>query len=151
MKDSLFEILLNLFEKTLSQIQEKQQPLNAVVDGASQTSLSNSVKKQASVGIQVEVFKSPNHQSLRILTEAERTKFTKASYQFLTRMMSWGVVSPDVLEIIINRLSFSESRFVNLDETKWTIRNTLALSLSSEQLAFLDLLLYQREDNLAVH
>ena len=78
-------------------------------------------------------------------------KLTKASYQFLMRVALWGVLAPDVLELIINQLIFSESRFVTLQETKWTIRSTLANSLDAEQLAFLDLVLYHKEDELPLH
>ncbi|NYQ86079.1 DUF494 family protein, partial [Escherichia coli] len=57
----------------------------------------------------------------------------------------------DQFESIINQLQFSESRIVTLQETKWTIRNALASSLNEEQLTFLDLVLYQTEDELTIH
>ena len=78
-------------------------------------------------------------------------KFSKASYQFLVRLSSWGVVALDTVETIINQLIFSESHLVSLQETKWTVRNTLASSLDAEQLAFLDLVLYHKEDELLAH
>jgi Smg protein len=78
-------------------------------------------------------------------------KLTKASYQFLVRIASLGVFAPELFESIINQLSFSDSRFVLLQETKWTIRSTLASSLDAEQLAFLDLVLYHKEDGLPLH
>ena len=67
------------------------------------------------------------------------------------RMSTWGIISPEALERIVNQLIFSDSRYVHLQETKWTIRNTLADNLAPEQLAFLDLVLYQREDELGLH
>ena len=61
------------------------------------------------------------------------------------------MLASDVFELIMNQLIFSESRFVTLQETKWSIRNTLANSLDAEQLAFLDLVLYHKEDQLPLH
>jgi Smg protein len=78
-------------------------------------------------------------------------KLTKASYQFLMRIKSWEFITPEIFELIISKLIFSESRFVSLQETKWTIRNTLANSLDVTQLAFLDLVLYHAEDGLLLH
>lgn len=150
MKDSLFEILLNLFEKTLSQIKENHEPSTQLVANEP-ANLSMPTVKKTKMGVHVEVLKSADERAIRVFTEEERLKFTKASYQFLMRMMSWGIIAPEALELIINRLSFSESRFVNLQETKWTIRNTLAANLTQQQLSFLDLVLYQREDNLSIH
>lgn len=78
-------------------------------------------------------------------------KLTKASHQFLMRMKLWKILNPESFEMIMNQLQFSESRIVTLQETKWTIRNALASSLNEEQLAFLDLVLYQSEDELTLH
>ena len=96
-------------------------------------------------------FRSADTHSMRVFTLEEEHKLTKASHQFLKRLERLGVLSSDVMELIINRLLFSESRFVNLQETKWTIRSTLADSLGADQLAFLDLVLYQKEDGLPLH
>ena len=86
-----------------------------------------------------------------MLTYEEQMKLTKASYQFLMRMRLWNIIDIDVFETILNQLQFSESRIVTLQETKWTIRNVLATDLNEEQLAFLDLVLYRTEDELAIH
>ena len=67
------------------------------------------------------------------------------------RIKAWGFVTSEMFELIISKLIFSESRFVSLQETKWTIRNTLANSLDVTQLAFLDLVLYHAEDELLLH
>ena len=101
--------------------------------------------------LQLALIREPSASGIRIFTHEERMKLTKASYQFLKRMGDLQIVTPELRELIINRLLFSESRFVDLQETKWTIRNTLAERLLPEQLAFLDMVLYQREDGLALH
>lgn len=152
MKDSLFEMLLSLFEKTLAQLKEKYQAVDSDVSPTpSALSPDTSLGSSKSDEIQVEVFKAARGDSMRVFTPDERLKFTKASYQFLQRLISWNIVTPQVLELIINRLMFSESRFVNLEETKWAIRTTLAEGLDAEQLAFLDLVLFQKDDIVAVH
>ena len=146
MKDNLFEMLLNLFEKTLTQLKESH---------ASTSKNDIDREKQADVhgssSADLAFVKSAHRDSIRVFTYDEQMKLTKASYQFLMRVALWGIMAPDVFELIINQLIFSESRFVSLQETKWTIRSTLASSLDAEQLAFLDLVLYHKEDELQLH
>jgi len=146
MKDSLFEILLTLFEKTLTQLKETQS-LKSLDQGTTAESLTADQK----VRVEVQVLKQASAQATRVFTRDEQLKLTKASYQFLMRIASLGIVSPQTLELVINRLLFSDSRFVSLQETKWTIRNTLAQSLEPDQLAFLELVLYFKEDGLSLH
>lgn len=146
MKDNLFEMLLNLFEKTLTQLKESHTSKNDQSQEPSAEAQNASATEH-----NVEFIKDVSSHAIRVFTEAEQLKLTKASYQFLMRIASWGVIAPDMLELIINQLTFSESRFVSLQETKWAIRNTLANSLNAEQLAFLDLVLYHKEDELPLH
>ena len=147
MKDNLFEMLLNLFEKTLTQLKENHTlSSNNALDHEKQADdqASNSDEKTAFI-------RAASDHSIRVFTEVEQMKLTKASYQFLMRMSTSGVLSSDVLELNLNQLIFSDSRFVSLQETKWTIRNTLSNNLDAEQLAFLDLVLYHKEDELPLH
>jgi Smg protein len=144
MKDNLFEMLLNLFEKTLTQLKESHVSMS---ESPQQVGNQTATKEETPA-----VFiRSARSESVRIFSEHERVKLTKASYQFLVRIASLGVFAPELFESIINQLSFSDSRFVLLQETKWTIRSTLASSLDAEQLAFLDLVLYHKEDGLPLH
>ncbi|HEN4771352.1 TPA: DUF494 family protein [Legionella pneumophila] len=145
MKDNLFEMLLNLFEKSLTQLQKSHKSN----DQDSQNQLLE--EDLLSTEEQSLFIKSAQHKSTRIFTYDEQMKLTKASYQFLMRMKLWNIVDIDQFEAIINQLQFSESRIVTLQETKWTIRNALASTLNEEQLTFLDLVLYQTEDELTIH
>lgn len=151
MKDSLFEMLLGLFEKTLTEIKE-----SATLDKNAEakeikelTDASMSFADEES--LRAEFIKSSQADSIRVFTQHEQIKLTKASYQFLMRMLVWGVILPDRFEIIINQLIFSESRIVTLEEAKWTLRNVLSETLTDEQLTFLDLILYEREDKHSIH
>lgn len=148
MKDNLFELLLSLFEKTLTQLKEKEQAIPLDDERNDSKELSSSAKK---VGVQVQVLKEASDKATRLYIKEEQIKLTKASYQFLMRLESMGLISSKTLELVINKLFFSESRFVSLQETKWTIRNVLAHSLDSEQLAFLELILYSKEDGAILH
>jgi len=148
MKDNLFELLLSLFEKTLSQLKEKEQSLTPNEEIGEEKELKSADKK---VGVQVQFLKEANSNATRVYIKEEQIKLTKASYQFLMRLASMGLISSQSYELIINRLFFSESRFVSLQETKWTIRNTLSHSLNAEQLAFLELILYSKEDGIVLH
>ena len=141
MKDTFFDILMNFFERTLTQIKEKKSH-DDLPDAADLTE--TNYKESL-------IFKSADEESIRVFTPQEQTKFTKASYQFLMRIMSWEIIATETMEIIINQLLFSESRYVTLSETKWTIRNTLSEHLDAAQLVFLDLVLYRKEDELPSH
>lgn len=144
MKDNLFEMLLNLFENTLSQFKERHASANEIDENGEK-------KADIDAVAQLVLIKSAQGDSIRVFTTLEQMRLTKASYQFLMRMSSWGVLAPDVFELILNQLMFSGSRFVGLQETKWTIRNILASNLDAMQLSFLDLVLYHTEDELPLH
>ncbi|KTD03729.1 DUF494 domain-containing protein [Fluoribacter gormanii] len=145
MKDNLFEMLLSLFEQSLTQLQESHK--TADQDATEQLNEDENLASEE----QVLHLKLQQNTSTRVFTYDEQMKLTKASYQFLMRMKLWKVLNPESFEMIMNQLQFSESRIVTLQETKWTIRNALSSSLNEEQLAFLDLVLYQSEDELTFH
>jgi uncharacterized protein Smg (DUF494 family) len=145
MKDNLFEMLLNLFEKSLTQLQKSHKS----IDKESPEQINDDEMLQSED--QALYIKSAQETSTRVFTYEEQMKLTKASYQFLMRMKLWGIIDEEVLESILNQLQFSDSRIVTLQETKWTIRNILSASLSEDQLTFLDLVLYQSEDGLTIH
>ena len=162
MKDNLLEMLLTLFEQTLTQLKEAHSPetpkelneLNAL-NAEQALNQSTNVEVSSTTGkkttLEMLWFRSASNQSARVFTPEEKIRFTSASHQFLKHLGRLGVLSSDTMEFVINRLMFSESRFVNLQETKWAVRNTLAENLPSAQLAFLDLVLYQKEDGLPLH
>ena len=149
MKDSFLEILINLFEQTLSNIQ-KDTKHNNLSDETSSLDFVDYVLED-SEALEAELIQSANAQSFRVFTLHERLKLTKASYQFLMRMLVWEVIDSETLEQIINQLIFSESRIVALEETKWVVRNVLEDLLDGSQLDFLDLVLYQKEERYTVH
>lgn len=148
MKDSLFEMLLSLFEKTLAQLKERGVTESK---GTGDTEKQVETSSSSSKGAVTELIKTAESTSMRVFTYDEQMKLTKASYQFLMRLLSWEIIDPEIMELIMNQLLFSDSRFVTLEETKWTIRNALADGLDAEQLAFLDLVLYQKEDEFTLH
>ncbi len=144
MKENLFEMLLSLFEKSLAQLKKKSEGES---DDLAHASDIDEMDPQENL-----IFiKEADALSIRVITPDERIKLTKASYQFLTRLKLWGIINSHFFEVILNQLQFSDSRMVNLQETKWTVRNALADGLEPEQLAFLDLVLYQKEDELSLH
>ena len=154
MKDSWFELMLNFFEKTITHLKEHHVSATNTATDEDTRQLDLGVSSDAVprvVKVQIEQLNSPQVNSVRVFTRHEQIKLTKASHQFLVRLASWGIISPETLELIINRLVLSDSRFVSLQETKWTVRTTLARGLTLEQVAFLDLILYQKEDQFPVH
>jgi uncharacterized protein Smg (DUF494 family) len=143
MKDNLFEMLLNLFETSLTQLQKNHKSASSEV--------SEENEEENTEDELMRHVKMQQQTSTRVFTYDEQTKLTKASYQFLMRMKLLNILSAELFEIVMNQLQFSDSRIVVLQETKWTIRNVLSSSLTEDQLAFLDLVLYQVEDKLAIH
>lgn len=146
MKDNLFTMLLDLFEKALVDIKEKNSALDHVetVDLEPRNTELDLLKSSSSSM----VIKPASGQSMRIYTEDETVKLTKTSYQFLVRLSSWGVVSQELLELILHQLNLSKEPVITLDELKWSIRKALEHILDANQLAYLDLVLYHKEDGL---
>jgi uncharacterized protein Smg (DUF494 family) len=140
MNDNLFELLLNLFETSLAQLQKSHRS----AEESAQEELDHPDDQSLYI-------RSAQDTSTRVFTYDEQIKLTKASYQFLMRMKLWGVVNDDYFELVMNQLQTSDSRIITLQETKWTIRTILANNFNEEQLAFLDLVLYQSEDELTLH
>ena len=147
MKDSLFEMLMKFFEQSLSQLKNNKADPTANEDSEEELDLFDiSTLERRTL-----LLKEASDTAMRVFTPDEQMKLTKASYQFLTSLILLDIIAAETLEFIINQLLFSDSRFVTLQETKWTIRNTLAENLDASQLAFLDLVLYQKEDKLLLH
>lgn len=157
MKETLFEMLLSLFETTLHQLHEantsiSQQQSIANDDTATfKKHFLTQHNKVPSNVYQMLLLKEANLDSMRVFTPNEQLKLSKASYQFLMKLHTWGVISRDVMEIIIHRLLLSDSHIVSLQETKWAVRTLLADNLSFDQLAYLDLVLYDKEDAIVRH
>lgn len=145
MKDSLFELLMNFFEKSLTQLKDHRK------NAAQEEETEEESEELLSVEGKTLMLKESSENAIRIFTKDEVSRLTKASYQFIMRIMQLDVIGKETMELIINQLIFSESRYITLQETKWTIRNILAEGLDNSQLAFLDLVLYQKEDKLALH
>lgn len=148
MKNSLFDVLMNFFEKTLAQIKSAKSQIDSdyTIDVPS---LESDVLIDEDV--HNVVIRRQKQNSIRVFTLDEQFKFTKASYQFIMRLMRLEIISTDIMELVINQLLCSDSAFVTLAETKWAIRSTLEDQLETEELAFLDLVLYQKDDQLPLH
>ncbi len=131
MTNNLFNMLIDFLETTFNQEDEHQNENDLDIEPQYNKCLQQ------------------NYHSSRIFSYWEQFKLTKASYQLIMRLMKFDVISTDIMEHIINQLTFSESQFVSLEETKWVIRDTLENHLDSKQLAFLDLVLSQ--DAVPVH
>lgn len=144
MKYRLIELLMNLFEKSLTQLKEIQHLQQKEMLSMEMENLEPDLPKAV-------IVKAPKANSVRVFTYEEKIKFTKASYQFLMHLNKLGVIDSEPMEMAINHLMLSDSRLVSLNETKWTLRNILGEGLDESQLAFLDLVLYQKEDNLPIH
>lgn len=145
MKENLFEILLNLFEKTITHIKENNLYEDERNNSSNDEPIANAFPKNPESTL---IVKKASPNSLRIYNEDEMLQFTKSSYQFWIRFTSWGIVEQGVLELVLHQLLLSKEPVIKLDDLKVSIRNAVANILDSDQLAYLDLVLYQREDGL---
>lgn len=149
MKDSLFEMLISLFEQTLTEIKEKstlleQESLNELDDD-------DSVAELIAEEMVSEFVQAPKASSMRVFALHEQMKLTKASYQCLMRLLIWDILQIDTLEQVVEQLMLSDSQMITLEETKWAVHQVLSETLDTNQLTFLDLVLYQKEDNYTRH
>ena len=152
MKESLFEILLNIFETTLLRLKEANDLQGERLLSSEKKINIVSEKERTPLDVfHLMVVKEASPDAIRVFSPSEQMKLSKASYQFLMRLSSWGVISRDFMEVILTRLLLSESHMVSLQETKWTIRSLLADKLPQDQLAYLDLVLYHKEDAIVRH
>ena len=137
MKENIFEILLRLFEKTIIHLKNGVEQTTPKLEKPNADML-----KDPTTSL---IIKKPRPDSIRVYSREETLKLTKASFQFLVRLSEWGVVSREIIELVLHQLSLSKESVIGLDDLKWTIRKSLANVIDLEQLAFLDLVLYQKE------
>jgi uncharacterized protein Smg (DUF494 family) len=158
MKEALFEMLLNFFETTLLRLKEVAVPeekhalsMDEKQSVAVTTSAMSKSEKANSDIYHMMILKEASQNATRVFSYDEQMKLSKSSYQFLMRLSEWGVISRDMMELIINRLLLSDSNIVSLRETKWIIRTLLADKITYDQLGYLDLVLYHQEDAIVKH
>lgn len=146
MKDSLFSVLLNLFEKTIGKVKKSD-----FKEVEAERDASHLDSDELECDVDHVIFSQQRESSVRIFTPQEQFKFTKASYQFIMRLMQMDVIAKEVMEHIINQLFHSDSPFVTLEETQWTIRQSLEEHLEIDQRAFLDVILADRKPKQLLH
>lgn len=144
MKDSLFNVLMSLFEKTVGKVKHAEFK-DVMADPTPDESTDLEIVPDHVI------FSQQRNDSIRIFTPQEQFKFTKATYQFIMRLMQMDVIAKEAMEHIINQLVNSESPFVTLKETQWTIRQSLEDHLEDDQLAFLDIILAEKTIGQLMH
>lgn len=148
MKDSLLEILMNFFEKTLTQIKETNQEAQSA-----DPLVSASAESHDKELIESHLFlRRQAKTSQRVFTPIEQFKLTKASYQYLVRIMRLEIIAPEIMEEILHQLLISDSSFVTVLETKWAIRTVLASRITDpKEAAFIDMLLASKDEASLAH
>ena len=138
MKDSLFQMLLNLFEKSISQ------DLTNLVNNSS-------VEIEESLASDPIIIKQATSKSTRVIAECEYRKMTKAGLQFIYRMLEVKLIGQENLEVILQQIEDSESSLVSLEEVKWIIRENLSTDLEPAQLAYMDRIIYPEDKAHVIH
>ena len=114
MKENIFEILLRLFEKTIIHLKNGVEQTTPKLEKPNADML-----KDPTTSL---IIKKPRPDSIRVYSREETLKLTKASFQFLVRLSEWGVVSREIIELVLHQLSLSKESVIGLDDLKWTIR-----------------------------
>lgn len=152
MKDNLFEMLLNLFETTLTKIKADHEVVDELTEDVLESESTDfSIFHEKAEVLKLELIQSAKPGSMRVFSPIESMKLTKPSHQFLMRMQRLSVLDPDTVELVLNEVLLSDAPCVTLLELKWMIRTVLKDGLDKNQLAFLDLVLYQNEDAHRLH
>lgn len=143
MNDDVLQQLINQVAKTLDKLKEEHKTVDILQSAlASETLLGGDHNK---------VLNTPSSKSIRVFLPYEKQRMTKASFQFLSRVLRYKLLPADIVEQIIHRLVQSDSQYVCLDETKWIIQHVLSEQMEHKSLAFWDLILYQKEDGHIAH
>lgn len=148
MKDTLLEALMRLFDECLS---KRQNAPNQDTSVPKHELFPLNWGELSHIEKNTYFIRPANLQSKRVFSSEEMIKLTKKSYQFLEQLIQLDLIGEHTLELIINQLLFSHSPFVHLDETKWIVQQTLADSLNTNELAFLNLVLYEKEEGARQH
>lgn len=141
MKSSLFDILLSLFESAVSTDKKKSKL-------KTKNSTVAVVKNKPA---QAEFIKTQNIKSMRVFNFYEQLKFSDDSLKLLMFLFNSEAIPYDLLELTVDKLLDSKANYVTFEQVKHKILSTLSEELDSEQLAFLDLLFYQKEDGYSLH
>lgn len=134
MKDSMFEMLLHLFEKSLGELQKVQSKTTTDPNEDACDDLFETAEESFLTRIQ-------NPLSMRVYTPIEQIKLSKASQQFLIKMRQLDIIDELEFENVVHQLLFSDSRIASLEETKWAVRDALEPRLNDEEIKFIDLVL----------
>lgn len=129
MKDQWFEMLLSLFEQTLTQLKSQQQQLD---------DLDNHLISIDQDSITVPIFHAQSDKGTRVLTVIEQAKLTKPALQFLMRLLHTGVLSSEQFEQTMNLVLDSNMRFVSVEEIKYIAHQVLSDALSDRELMMLE-------------
>lgn len=127
MNDQLFEMLLSLFEQTLTQLKSKQ--MNETEDN---------LISFDSDEITLPIFHTQSNKGTRVLTVLEQAKLTKPALQFLMRLLHTGVLSCEQFEQVMDLVLDSSMRFVSVAEIKYLAHQVLFDCLSDRELMMLE-------------
>lgn len=128
MKDQFFEMLLSLFEQTLTQLKSQQQ-LDEM--DSHLISIDND-------SISFPVFHEQSNNGTRVLTILEQAKLTKPALQFLMRLLHTHVLSSEQFEQVMDLVLDSSMRYVSVAEIKYIAHQVLSDSLSDRELMMLE-------------
>ena len=127
MNDQLFEMLLSLFEQTLTQLKHQQC-----------REIDSRLSSFCSDDITLPVFQTQSKKGTRVLTVYEQAKLTKPALQFLMRLLHTGVLSCEQFEQVMDFVLDSSMRFVSVAEIKYITHQVLFDLMSDQELMMLE-------------
>lgn len=82
------------------------------------------------------------NQGYRVYSDYESNKLDTNCRDYIAYLEKLGLIDFMAREELINQLMLSDSNKISLDELKWTLIEIMDESLSSDQLNFLDFVLF---------
>ena len=132
MKEELFEILLSIFEHTISQLKRKKSEEHS--DSSQEKFLFDAEDSHP-----IPFFQYPSSKAMRVVTLEEQIKLTKPALQFLTRLMHTHMLSAEQFEQVMQDVIESEARYVCFSEVHHIVHQVLSQTLSYKDLLMLEL------------
>jgi len=144
MNEHFFEMLLNLFEKTLDSLKKSNASTEKEASFLQQPS-------EESDFIRSLVVKKASPATQRVYLDFETHRLTKAAYQFFIQFSRLDLVQEGVLELVLHQLNYLQAPIIGIEELKWAIRHGVSDIFTRDQLAFLDLVLYKNKSQSVLH
>lgn len=143
----MFEVLIYLFEKYIHTVEEKsdgEQEVYTQQEIAQELTTAGFHPKEIVKALTwledldkyksvVKAFDSPNHESMRVLTESESHKLGQFCQSFLLFLEQMHILNADTREMVIDRAMAVDNPKISLEQLKWIVMLVLFHQAEKDQ------------------